>query len=133
MPYNIDIKTREVIDMEVKELRIQTGLSQSKFAKMFDVPVSTLKDWEQERRKPPAYVINMMRTILQYKGMLISPNYVEECEARRKSVENAMAIMLSATSGPDELFLEALDSYIFGKITLEEMETRIDRFEYLGV
>lgn len=118
--------------MEVRELRLQTGLSQSKFAKMFDVPVSTLKDWEQERRNPPAYVINMMRTILQYKGMLISQSYVETCDARRKSVENAMAIMLSATNGPDELFLEVLDSYIFGKITLEEMEVRIDRFEYLG-
>ena len=43
-----------------------------------------------------------------------------------------MAIMLSATNGQDELFMEVLDSYIFGKITLEEMETRIDRFEYLG-
>lgn len=118
--------------MEVRELRLQTGLSQSKFAKMFDVPVSTLKDWEQERRNPPAYVINMMRTILQYKGMIISQSYVEACDARRKSVENAMAIMLSATNGPDELFLEVLDSYIFGKITLEEMEVRIDRFEYLG-
>ena len=117
--------------MGVRELRLQTGLSQSKFAKMFDVPVATLKDWEQERRNPPAYVINMMRTILQYKGMLISQSYVEACEARRKSVENAMAIMLSATNGPDELFLEVLDSYIFGKITLEEMENRIDRFEYL--
>lgn len=119
--------------MEVKELRLQTGLSQSKFAKMFDIPVSTLKDWEQERRNPPSYVINMMRTILQYKEMLISSTYVEACETRRKSVESAMAIMLSATNGPDELFLEVLDSYIFGKITLEEMESRIDRFEYLGV
>jgi len=119
--------------MEVRELRLQTGLSQSKFAKMFDVPVATLKDWEQERRTPPAYVVNMMRTILEYKGMLISPSYVEACEARRKSVENAMAIMLSATIGPDELFLEVLDSYIFGKISLEELEVRIDRFEYLGV
>ena len=72
--------------MEVKELRLQTGLSQS---------------------------------------------YVEACDERRKSVENAMAIMLSATNGPDELFMEVLDSYIFGKITLEEMETKIDRFEYL--
>lgn len=87
----------------------------------------------QERRNPPAYVINMMRTILQYKGMIISQSYVEACEARRKSVENAMAIMLSATNGPDELFLEVLDSYIFGKITLDEMEARIDRFEYLGI
>ena len=30
---------------------------------------------------------------------------------REMSVENAMAIMLSATNGPDELFLEVLDSY----------------------
>lgn len=118
--------------MEIRELRLQTGLSQSKFAKMFDIPVSTLKDWEQERRTPPVYVINMMRTILQYKGMLISRSYVEACDARRKSAENAMAIMLSATNGPDESFLEIVDSYIFGKITLEEMEGRIDRFEYLG-
>lgn len=57
---------------------------------------------------------------------------VEACEARRKRVENAMAIMLSATNGPDEVFLEVLHSYIFGEITLEEMEERIDRFEYLG-
>lgn len=28
---------------------------------------------------------------------------MEECEERRKSVENAMAIMLSATNGPDEV------------------------------
>ncbi len=118
--------------MDVKELRLQTGLSQSKFAKMFDIPVSTLKDWEQKRRNPPAYVINMMRTILEYKGMLINQSYVEACEARRRSVEDAMAIMLSATNGPDEVFLEVLDSFIFGKITLEEMEARIDRFEYLG-
>lgn len=119
--------------MGVRELRMQTGLSQSKFAGMFDVPVSTLKDWEQERRNPPAYVINMMQTILQYKGMFISQSYVDACEMRRKSVENVMSIMLSATNGPDELFMEVLDSYIFGKITLEEMEARIDRLEYLGV
>ena len=119
--------------MEARELRLQTGLSQSKFAKMFDIPISTLKDWEQERRNPPVYVVNMIRTILQYRGFSINENYVEECEKRRKSVENAMAIMLSATKGPDELFMEVLDAYIFGKISLQEMESRIDRFEYLGV
>ena len=118
--------------MDVRELRLQVGLSQSKFAKMFEVPVSTLKDWEQKRRTPPTYVVNMMRTILQYKGMLVSQSYIEACEARRKSVENAMAIVLSATNGPDELFLEVLESYIFGKISLEEMEANIDKFEYLG-
>ena len=62
----------------------------------------------------------------------ISQSDVEVCEARRKSVENAMAIVLSATNGPDEVFLEVLNSYILGEITLEELEERIDRFEYLG-
>lgn len=62
-----------------------------------------------------------------------SQSYIKECEARRKSVENAMAIMLSATNGPDELFRETLDSYILGEITLAEMEKRIDRLEYLDV
>lgn len=119
--------------MGVKELRLQTGLSQSKFAKMYEIPVATLKDWEQKRRNPPIYVINMMKTILEYKGMIISQSYLEECKERRKSVENAMSIMLSATNGPDEVFLTVLDSYIFGKITLEEMEERINRFEYLEV
>lgn len=119
--------------MSVKELRLQTGLSQSKFANMFDIPVATLKDWEQERRNPPGYVINMMTTILEYRGMLTNDQYITACEKRRKSVEKALAIVMTATNGPDEAFMDVLDAYIFGKISLEEMETRIDRLEYLGV
>ena len=119
--------------MRIKELRLQTGLSQSKFANMFEIPVATLKDWEQERRNPPGYVVNMMTTILEYKGMLINDEYVMACEKRRKSVEKALAIVMTATNGPDEAFMDVLDAYIFGKISLEEMETRIDNLEYLGV
>ena len=58
-------------------------------------------------------------------------SYMDECEVRRKNVENAMAIMLSATNGPDTLFKEVLNDYILGEITIEELEKRIDRFEYL--
>ena len=60
-------------------------------------------------------------------------NYIGECEKRRRSVENAMAIMLTSSKGPDELFMKVLDEYIMGGITLEEMEKKIDRFEYLDV
>ena len=108
--------------MSIKELRIQTGLSQSKFAHMFDIPVSTLKDWEHERRNPPAYVINMIRTILEMRGVIINDNSIDFCEIRRKRVERAMAIVLTA-----------LESYIAGEMTLEELEARVDRLEYLGV
>ena len=75
--------------------------------------------------------------IVEDKGLRMqtgfSQSYIEECEARRQSIENAMAIMLSATNGPNELFMNVLDSYIGGQITLEEMEERIDQFEYLNI
>lgn len=49
--------------MTVKELRAKTGLSQSKFAAYFGVPVRTLQEWEQEKRTPPEYVVSMMERI----------------------------------------------------------------------
>ena len=118
--------------MSIKEMRMQTGLSQSKFAKLFDIPIATLRDWEQERRKPPVYVINMIQTILEYKGMIISENYILECEERRKSVERAVAIITTTTEGPNEIFMDALELYISGELSLEQLEENIDRLDYIG-
>ena len=56
--------------MKIKEMRAKTGLSQTKFASLFGIPVATLKDWEQGRRKPPEYVVTMMQTILEFKKMI---------------------------------------------------------------
>lgn len=50
--------------MEIKEIRTQTGLSQFEFAKKFTIPLSTLAHWEQGVRKPPEYVIQMIKTII---------------------------------------------------------------------
>lgn len=38
--------------VKVKEVRAVTGLSQAKFAKVIDVQVGTLRNWEQGRRQP---------------------------------------------------------------------------------
>lgn len=119
--------------MTIKELRLQTKFTQKQFAEMFNVPLSTLKDWEQGRRHPPVYVIKMMKTILELQGLNITEDYVSACERRRASVERMMAILLTSTNGPDEIFMNVLDDYIFGKITLDEMESNVDRLEYLGV
>ena len=56
--------------MEVKELRKVTKLSQSNFAKLFGIPLSTLQAWEQERRIPPPYVPLMMEMLLKEKGYM---------------------------------------------------------------
>ncbi|QDK32696.1 helix-turn-helix domain-containing protein [Sphingomonas sp. IC081] len=37
---------------DVKAIRAKTKLSQTKFAETFDIPVSTIRDWEQDRRAP---------------------------------------------------------------------------------
>lgn len=62
---------------------------------------------------------------------MLDEEYIAACEKRRKSVEKALAIVLSATNGPDKRFMKVLEDYIEGKITLEEMEAGIDRLEYL--
>ena len=43
----------------VQEIRRQYGLTQDKFAKLLGISVSTLRNWEQGRRKPegPARVL----------------------------------------------------------------------------
>ena len=53
---------------DVKELREKFGLSQSNFAKKFEIPLKSLQNWEAGRRVPPPYVIFMIKTILALEG-----------------------------------------------------------------
>jgi putative transcriptional regulator len=50
--------------MTIKELRAQSGLSQSKFAAKFSIPVRTIQAWEQEQSSPPPYLLSMIKSIL---------------------------------------------------------------------
>lgn len=49
--------------MQVKKVRAVTGLSQAKFAKVIDVPVGTLRNWEQGRRDPTGPAKVLLRAI----------------------------------------------------------------------
>lgn len=49
--------------MMARWARGATGLSQQEFAKRYDVPVATLRDWEQGRRMPDATARNYLRLI----------------------------------------------------------------------
>lgn len=51
--------------MTIKELRQQTRLSQSAFAKYFEIPLRTVQDWEQGKRKPPEYLVKLMQFKLE--------------------------------------------------------------------
>lgn len=56
--------------MDIKHLRHLTGYNQNDFAAHFDIPVTTLRGWEQGKRTPAPYVINMIKRILVYEGIL---------------------------------------------------------------
>ena len=38
--------------MEIKEYRQRAGLTQQQFAKLFEIPVDTVKSWDSVQRKP---------------------------------------------------------------------------------
>lgn len=51
----------------IKEMRLATGLTQTAFAKAYQIPVSTLRKWEQGEASPAPYVLRLLAaTIPEY-------------------------------------------------------------------
>ena len=48
----------------IQELRKQSGMSQKQFADYLEIPVATIRNWEQGRRVPPDYVINLITKVM---------------------------------------------------------------------
>ena len=68
--------------MDIKKLRLKTGMSQRKFAKYFNIPKRTIENWEGGQRKPPAYVVELIKYKIKKErlGMLrlVEKNHGEE-------------------------------------------------------
>lgn len=56
--------------MTIKELRVLTGLSQSKFAEKFNIPVKTIQNWEIGQRNPAPYIPDLIEKILRLEAEL---------------------------------------------------------------
>lgn len=46
--------------MKIKEIRQLTNLSQQKFCEKYNIPIPTLRKWEQGNREPPGYVLELL-------------------------------------------------------------------------
>ena len=55
---------------EIKELRVQTGMSQSQFATYFNIPLSSLKKWEQGQRQCLIYLVLLMEYKLKKEKLI---------------------------------------------------------------
>ena len=51
------------------ELRKTTGLSQKKFAALFNIPAGSYAHWEQGLVAPPDYVYDMMVKTLEHESV----------------------------------------------------------------
>lgn len=63
--------------MNIKDLRTQTGMSQSQFAKYFNIPPSTLKKWEQGQRQCPVYLLELIEYKLENEGFFYETIHVK--------------------------------------------------------
>lgn len=59
-----DRKTTPTI---IRELRDSTGMTQKEFAELYQIPLSTLRKWEQGTASPPDYVIRLIARSLPYR------------------------------------------------------------------
>lgn len=46
--------------MIIKEIRALTGLSQPKFCQKYHIPLNTFIRWEQGKREPPDYLVELL-------------------------------------------------------------------------
>lgn len=46
--------------MTIKEIRTLTNLSQPQFSQKYNIPLPTLRHWEQSQRECPQYVLELL-------------------------------------------------------------------------
>jgi len=56
-------RPRGEAEIDARAIRAATGLSQSKFAELLSIEVSTLRNWEQGRRDPTGPARALLRAI----------------------------------------------------------------------
>ena len=45
---------------QIKAIRQRTGLSQARFAALYNIPARSIENWESGQRVPPRYVLALL-------------------------------------------------------------------------
>lgn len=56
--------------MTIKELRLQTGMTQVEFAKHLKIPIDTLRNWEQGRKGYTVYLRDLIEYYLRNEKLI---------------------------------------------------------------
>ncbi|HKM20464.1 MAG TPA: transcriptional regulator [Lachnospiraceae bacterium] len=55
---------------ELTEVRKSTGMSRREFCDYFEIPYSTMTDWELGRRRTPQYLVRLMEYKVQMEKLM---------------------------------------------------------------
>ncbi len=72
--------------MTIKEMRKQTGLTQTQFADKLCIPHGTIKNWEQNRRQTPSYLESLIQEVLISRGYVFPEHPKDTTKEIRQSV-----------------------------------------------
>lgn len=70
--------------MSIKELRTKLNLTQEQFAKMFNIPLSSLRHWETGYRTPPSYVEKLIEEVVDNRILISNLFVLIEDETKNK-------------------------------------------------
>ena len=56
---------RQLVGRNVRRIRLSKGLTQEQFAERFEIPLGTLRDWEQGASEPDRSARTLLRVIDQ--------------------------------------------------------------------
>ena len=57
--------------MTIKDMRAKSGMTQKAFSDYLNIPKRTIEDWENDRRKAPDYVVEIIEYKLTHEGVLL--------------------------------------------------------------
>lgn len=82
------------MNLLVRELRESTGMTQKAFAELFDIPLSTLRKWEQGEASPPPYVVRMMARLLPFERVDLKE--INSKKGHKYYYDNAKKILMDS-------------------------------------
>ena len=100
--------------MEIKELRMLSGLSQQAFSEKYGIPKRSIENWESGKRNPPEYVISLLERAVK-----------EDIKKMKKREENIMKIngigVINKKEAMSILTKEGREAVNAGEISMEEL------------
>ena len=79
--------------MTIKEVRLKTGMSITQFSAAFNYPFEVQRDWENERKRVPQYIVDLIYEVCVYRNYII-----EDPEAQTQKPEQKPEPVFNASS-----------------------------------